>query len=121
MNNIVERFKQLAENEGITITGLEHRIGASKGVLSRALVNNSDIQSKWLLKLVENYPRYSCDWLVKGKGPMIVEDNLNQDFSENEINYKDLAEARKETIDTLKKMIVYLEEKITANKKGQEQ
>ena len=113
MNNIVQRFQQIAENEGITITRLENKIGASKGVLSRALANNSDIQSKWLLKVVENYPIYSCDWLVKGVGPMIKDENFNSDHClEKEINYKDLAEARMETIDTLKKLVSFLEEKI---------
>lgn len=112
MNNILERFQRVAENEGISVTRLEHKIGASKGVLSRALAQNSDIQSKWVLKLAENYPQYSCEWLIKGTGSMIKsEDFALQEITETEINYKELAEARKETIDILKKLVAYLEEK----------
>lgn len=70
MKNILEVFKKVSENEGITITKLESVIGASKGVLSRAIANQSDIQAKWLLKLVENYPLYDPNWLLTGKGPM---------------------------------------------------
>lgn len=70
MKNILEVFQKVAENEGITITKLETVIGASKGVLSRAIANNSDIQSKWLIKLVENYPHYNSTWLLTGKGSM---------------------------------------------------
>lgn len=69
--NITERIKLIADNEGIKITQLEDKIGASKGVLSRSLKNGTDIQSKWLTLLVENYPRYNAMWLLTGKGEMI--------------------------------------------------
>lgn len=116
MNSILKNFKQIAENEGITISKLELIIGASKGVLSRAIANNSDIQSKWISKIVEIYPNYSCEWLIKSEGPMIRKNNSNNDFdpilAEQNINYKELAEARKETIESMKKEILHLEEKI---------
>lgn len=70
MATLLERISQLAENEGITIGALERRIGASKGVLSRAIQNNTDIQAKWISKIVENYPQYSADWLLSGAGVM---------------------------------------------------
>ncbi|MEP6805270.1 MAG: hypothetical protein ABI892_12160 [Flavobacterium sp.] len=115
MNRILENIKQLAKNEEVTITKLEQIIGASKGVLSRAIANKTDIQSKWILKVVENYPLYSCEWLIKSKGEMIISTKVvepNEVIQETAINYKDLAEARKETIDAMKKQIMYLEEKI---------
>jgi len=77
MENILKSFIKVAENEGIKITQLEKNIGASKGVLSRAIANNSDIQAKWFLKLVENYPKYNFEWLITGKGNMLKEDHEN--------------------------------------------
>lgn len=50
---------------------MERSIGASKGVLSRAISNGTDIQSKWIQTLVENYPLYSSEWLLTGKGDML--------------------------------------------------
>lgn len=73
MCKIVSRIKQIASNEGITIGAMERIIGASKGVLSRAINNGTDIQSKWLMALVENYPQYSSEWLLTGIGDMIKE------------------------------------------------
>lgn len=73
MDNILSRINKIAENEAITITYLENKIGASKGVLSRALAKNTDIQAKWLTKLVENYPLYSPMWLLTGQGEMLKE------------------------------------------------
>lgn len=71
MNKILPRIESIANNEGITIGALERKIGASKGVLSRAIANGTDIQSKWIQAIVENYPRYSAEWLLAGKGEMI--------------------------------------------------
>lgn len=53
---------------------MEKSIGASKGVLSRAIANGTDIQSKWIQILVDNYPIYSTDWLLTGRGEMLKSD-----------------------------------------------
>lgn len=71
MGNILTKIQQIASNEGITIGAFERSIGASKGVLSRAIANGTDIQAKWLEKIVENYPHYSASWLLAGDGPML--------------------------------------------------
>ena len=55
----------------MTIGAMERSIGASKGVLSRAISNGTDIQSKWIQIIVENYPQYSPEWLLTGKGNML--------------------------------------------------
>lgn len=82
MNRILERIQYIAESENISLTALEAKIGASKGVLSRALKNNTDIQSKWITALVENYPLYNISWLITGQGVPIVKGNntTNQKF-----------------------------------------
>lgn len=72
METILERIQQMAINENIAITALERAIGASKGVLSRAINNKTDIQAKWLRGVVENYPQYSARWLLTGEGEMIA-------------------------------------------------
>lgn len=79
MDTILKRIEQIALNEGIKITSFERKIGASKGVLSRALTSGTDIQSKWLQSVVENYPHYSSEWLLTGKGDMIKSDNTKEE------------------------------------------
>ena len=74
MGNILSRIQEIASNEGITIGAMERTIGASKGVLSRAINNGTDIQAKWLSIIVENYPRYSTGWLLTGAGSMWKDD-----------------------------------------------
>ena len=74
MGNILSRIQEIASNEGITIGAMERTIGASKGVLSRAINNGTDIQAKWLSIIVDNYPRYSTGWLLTGAGSMLKDD-----------------------------------------------
>ncbi len=106
MDTILQRIEQIAKHEGITITALERIIGASKGVLSRAINNGTDIQSKWLQLVVEKYPLYSESWLLTGKGS-ILKDNISQ--SAVTINKKE------KDIDNIDYMAKYLEtlEKLT--------
>ena len=74
MGNILSRIQEIASNGGITIGAMERTIGASKGMLSRAINNGTDIQAKWLSIIVENYPRYSTGWLLTGAGSMLKDD-----------------------------------------------
>ena len=67
MGKILSRIQEIA--------ALETKLGASKGVLSRALRNDTDIQSKWLQIIVENYPDISPSWLLTGEGPMLKADS----------------------------------------------
>ena len=60
MENIILRIAKIADNENVSIGALERLIGASKGVLSRAIANNTDIQSKWVQIIADNYPNYSA-------------------------------------------------------------
>lgn len=73
METILSRIAQFAKNKNITIGALERSIGASKGVLSRAIANGTDIQAKWITSIVENYPEISTTWLLTGRGSMLQE------------------------------------------------
>lgn len=85
METVLDRIAQIAEREQISIGKLERIIGASKGVLSRAISNKSDIQSKWISRIVENYPQYSGDWLLTGNGEpekiSVSSVNVKEEFS----------------------------------------
>ncbi|WP_312788784.1 hypothetical protein [Sphingobacterium sp.] len=71
MSSVLKRIKIVADREGMSVSAFEATIGASKGVFTRALANGTDIQSKWLISLVEKYPQYSSEWLLKGEGDML--------------------------------------------------
>ena len=72
MSEIVKRIEQFAKNQDITISEIERKISASKGVLYKAVKNNTDISAKWIGVLVENYPILSANYILTGKGEMLL-------------------------------------------------
>ena len=73
MCKILSRIKTLADAEGISIGTIERTIGASRGVISKAIAKGTDIQSKWLELICEKYPKYSPVWLLTGQGTMLLD------------------------------------------------
>lgn len=71
MCKILSRIKVIAEAEGISIGMIERAIGASRGVISKAIIKGTDIQSKWLELICEKFPQYSPIWLLTGEGEML--------------------------------------------------
>jgi hypothetical protein len=102
MQNILQRIRQIAKNEGIKITALERGIGASKGVLSRAIANRTDIQSKWIQVIVENYPHYSSEWLLTGKGNMLRDEEPPAQQPDPGANFIDKIAEQAEQVGALK-------------------
>lgn len=86
MKGILSRIQQIADHENLKITALERKIGASKGVLSRAINNGTDIQSKWIQIIAENYPHYNIEWLITGKGEMIKSTFHGKEVSDKTID-----------------------------------
>ncbi len=71
MCKILSRINRIAENEGIKLSTIESAIGASRGVLSKAIKNGTDVSSKWVGLICENFPKYSAQWLLTGNGEML--------------------------------------------------
>lgn len=71
MCKILSRIKTLADTEGISIGAIERAIGASRGVISKAITKGTDIQAKWLELICDKFPQYSPIWLLTGEGSML--------------------------------------------------
>ncbi|SBV98462.1 hypothetical protein [uncultured Dysgonomonas sp.] len=74
---MIERLKLFIENQSISISAFEQRISASDGMIRRAIKNNTDIQSKWLFEMSDNFPDLNLEWLITGKGSMLKSDSEN--------------------------------------------
>lgn len=68
---MIERLSQFIQYQELSIRAFELSINASDGMIRRAISNKTDIQSKWLTVIAENYPDLNIDWLITGKGEMI--------------------------------------------------
>ena len=77
MCKILSRINEIASYEGVKLTSIEAAIGASRGVLSKAIKNGTDISSKWVGLICENFPKYSPRWIMTGEGPMLSGNTTN--------------------------------------------
>lgn len=103
MSSFLTRIKVIADREGLSVTAFESAIGASRGVFTRALSNNTDVQAKWLISVVEKYPEYSSEWLLKGEGEMLKPVLAKED--EETYLTPELERITKREINTLKQLI----------------
>ncbi len=67
MESVLRIFTVISERENVTIGALEKMLGASKGVLSRAINKGTDVQSKWLVMLIKKFPNYNYDKMLRGE------------------------------------------------------
>ncbi|MCG8766152.1 hypothetical protein, partial [Tenacibaculum finnmarkense] len=110
---IAKRINKFIDYQKVKVTYLEREIGASKGVLSRAIKNNTDIQSKWISKIVENYPQLSSLWLLTGEGEMLKQKQPKQEVSN--IDYKEKYYKVLEEKDILSQQIITLQQQLLGN------
>lgn len=81
---MIERLQEFIKNQGLSVRSFEQAISASDGMIRRAINNKTDIQSKWLSKIADNYPQLNLNWLITGKGDMIIS-TQNTDMKNEEL------------------------------------
>jgi transcriptional regulator with XRE-family HTH domain len=127
-DNTLKRIKQYLDSKGIKVSVFEREIGMSNGSFASQLKNDKTIGVDKLEKILRIYSDINIEWLLTGRGEILKLNNekgatytkIDSENSEEAINYKELAEARKETIESLKKLIVYLEAQIAESKQNKE-
>ena len=111
---VTERFKEIICTKASSITAFSAEIGISQSTLSSQFNSKSGIQVPVITATLKRYSDISAEWLFRGKGEMILSDNLPPilgDESENDLDtHVKLAQARKE-IDILYQEIASLKEK----------
>jgi hypothetical protein len=110
---MIQRLSEFIKIQGISVSSFEKKISASDGMIRRAINNSTDIQSKWIEKISDNYPDLNIEWLVTGKGKMlkgethpvpVMDKNalemIKELSAENALLRKENAELKKEKKDT---------------------
>ena len=110
---VTERFKEIICTKASSITAFSAEIGISQSTLSSQFGSKSGIQVPVITATLKRYSDISAEWLLRGKGEMILSDNLPPiigDESENDLDtHAKLAHATKE-IDLLHQEIAALKE-----------
>ena len=74
---LIDRIKQIIEFKQLSVSGFEKKISASDGVIRRAIRNNSDIYSRFLVEISDKFPDISAEWLLREEGGMLRENSEN--------------------------------------------
>lgn len=108
------RLKFIVDAEKVSINKFEDKIGASRGVIAKMLRNKTEINTKWIVAIKENYPHYSLDWLLCGKGDMLYN---NAQTADNKFAME-LIEKKEAEIKALERTIWEQEKQIEELKKA---
>ncbi len=74
---IIDRIFEYFDNKGIKPTAFEKKIGLSNGYLGKMKKRNADIGEGILIKIIENCPDLNLQWLILGKGNMLIDQKQN--------------------------------------------
>ena len=77
MQSIVTRLKEYLDHIGVNTSSAEIAIGVSNGSLSKPFNKDTTIKTDTLEKFLTKYTDISSDWLLRGKGNMIVNSGLD--------------------------------------------
>lgn len=113
-DSILERLKSVIATKSNSPNDFSKKIGIAPTTFNNQLKSPRGISVDVILLTLSSFPEVSAEWLLRGKGEMILSDNLPPilgDESENDLDtHAMLAQARKE-IDTLHIELSSLKEK----------
>lgn len=70
--DITERLKLFMQHEGVTTFQMNKAAGLSRTLLAKALEKHQGLNSTTIEKIVTAYPNLNVDWLVTGRGEMLM-------------------------------------------------
>ena len=113
-DSMLERLKDVILAKSSSILDFSNKIGVPQTTLNNQIKSPRGVSVSVILLTLHTFPEVSAEWLLRGKGEMILSENLPPiigDESENDLDtHAMLAQARKE-IDTLHIELASLKEK----------
>ena len=110
--SMLERLKSVIAEKSSSASDFSKKIGIAQTTLSNQLKSPRGISIDVILLTLEQFPDVSAEWLLRGKGKMLISENLPKFSGEENDNEMDLhAElARKEIeLEELKVHVIRLE------------
>jgi hypothetical protein len=79
MKTIIERIKEIIDNEKISVRIFEEKIGVSQGSINKSINAMADIKGSVMNKIVDVFPQYNPVWLLTGKGEMLINEGKDSE------------------------------------------
>ena len=114
MENVRNRLQQVLKEEQLTVNALAGLHGIQQKTLNNQINASTSISVSTILLFLQQFPKLSTEWLLRGKGNMLLED-----IDEPEtVEQKDTIDALKDTIEAQKIAIRALQEQVALLKGG---
>ena len=87
---LIETIEQIIKYKQLSVSGFEKKISASDGVIRRAIRNKTDIYSRFLVEITDNFPDISAEWLLREEGEIIRTVTENSPINQNNQTNNDI-------------------------------
>lgn len=71
--DITERLQLFMQHEGVTAFQMNKEAGLSRTLLIKAIEKHQGLNTATIEKIVKRYPNLNVDWLITGRGNMLVD------------------------------------------------
>lgn len=89
-DTILERLKSVIADKSNSASDFSKKIGIAQTTLSNQMKSPRGISVEVIMLTLEHFPDISAEWLLRGKGDMLVTDNLPKFHGEESENEMDL-------------------------------
>lgn len=87
---ILERLNSVIKKKSSSKSDFSKRIGVAQTTFSNQLRSSKGISAEVILLTLDTFPDISAEWLMRGKGEMLISDNLPNFHGEESENEMDL-------------------------------
>lgn len=77
-NALTERFKELMSAKSASVLDFSRLIGVAQTTLNSQLSSTKGISSNVILLTLDTFPDVSAEWLLRGKGEMLIASSQEQ-------------------------------------------
>lgn len=89
-DTILERLKSVIADKSNSASDFSKKIGIAQTTLSNQMKSPRGISVEVITLTLEHFPDISAEWLLRGKGDMLITDNLPKFHGEESENEMDL-------------------------------
>lgn len=78
MCRITERINDYIQYKGMSVRAFESEAGIKYSTISAAIKRKTELNTATLLKIIDTYDDIDTDWLMKGEGQMLKQQELSE-------------------------------------------
>lgn len=74
---IIQRIRLILDNKSLSVNSLAKKINIAQATLNPQLRGDRALSSKVVEGVLATFPEVSAEWLMRGRGEMLIADNAN--------------------------------------------